>query len=144
MEDNKKPKNAYTHEQRQKLADSIRKLRKKDHMIKIAEIIYEDNKNITENTNGLFMFFHKLNDTTYYKIDMYLRTLARKKANTDSDINKSETDSEKNTLSKYHSQSDLYDDNNEAKLKYSNKERNLIKRHRYEEQLISNQNSETN
>ena len=66
------PTNVYSYDKKKRLAKKISTLKRKKDMVKILEIISEDNTNITENQNGLFMFFHKLNDATYHKIDLYL------------------------------------------------------------------------
>ena len=86
----------YPYDKKKRLAKKISTLKKKEDMVKILEIIYEDNKNITENQNGLFMFFHKLNDSTYHKIDLYLRMNTKKKT---SDENKSLDESSSSFIS---------------------------------------------
>lgn len=107
-------------------------------MVKIFEIIYQDNKNITENQNGLFMFFHTLNDSTYHKIDLFLRSSV-KKSITDT---MSESHSEQKEYSSYVKNEFPDQEKLNPKLKYSNKEKNLIKRQRYDDHLNSEHNSE--
>ena len=130
----------YSYEKKKRLAKKISTLKRKQDMVKILEIISEDDANITENQNGLFMFFHKLNDSTYHKIDLYLRSTTKKKPSESSEKSsfvsfaKNEfSDTKTKTISE-----------NNPKLKYSNREKNIIKRQRYSERLHSESNTETN
>ncbi len=119
----------YSHEKKKKLAERISKLKKKEDMVKILEIIYQDNKDITENQNGLFMFFHNLNNVTYCKIEAYLKSSTIKKS---SEVD--ETASEKE-YTPYDTNEFPDQDTLSPKLKYSNREKNIIKRQRYDIQL---------
>lgn len=122
----------YSHEKKRKLAERISKSRKRD-MVEIFKIIYEDNKNITENQNGLFMLFHKLNDTTYHKIELYLKSVNKKK--TIEEQNRSSENCEKKEYRPYIKDDFVEQEQLNPKLKYSNKEKNIIKRQRYDNQL---------
>ncbi|ARF09825.1 hypothetical protein Indivirus_3_74 [Indivirus ILV1] len=128
----------YPYEKKKRLAKKISTLKRKEDMVKILEIIYADNKNITENQNGLFMFFDKLNDSTYHKIDSYLKSTTKKKTD----------ETEKNKFVTYSknefSDTVLKTTSDTPKVKYSNKEKNIIKRQRYSEQLQSENNSDKN
>lgn len=121
----------YTFDKKQKLADQISKLKHKKEFVKIYDIICEDNKNFTENQNGIFMFFHKLNNQTYHKIDQFLKN---KKNNSPKQYKKEYVPYV----------SDEFPDQEKlnSKLKYSNKEKNLIKRQRYDESVNSENYSE--
>jgi len=129
----------YPYDKKKRLAKKISQLKKKEDMVKILEIIYADNKNITENQNGLFMFFDKLNDSTYHKIDLYLRSIVKKKIS-------EEESSEKNKFTTYakneFSDTVLNPVSDNPKMKYSNREKNIIKRQRYSEQLNSENNTD--
>jgi len=132
----------YSYEKKKRLAERISKVKRKEDMVKIFEIIYQDNKNITENQNGLFMFFHKLNDSTYHKIDLFLRSTTKKKT---SDENNTTSDCKSESAKGYTSyvKNDFPDQESlNPKLKYSNREKNLIKRQRYDDHLNSEHNSE--
>ena len=127
---------SYSYEKKKRLADKISKIKKKDDMVKVLEIIYEDNKNITENQNGLFMLFHNLDDSTYHKLDAYLKSVSKKRSSTGSIT--SDSISEKKEYKSYID--DDFDHNRlNPNMKYSNKEKNLIKRNRYDN-LISSEN----
>ena len=130
----------YPYDKKKRLAKKISQLKKKEDMVKILEIIYADNKNITENQNGLFMFFDKLNDSTYHKIDLYLRSIVKKKIS-------EEESSEKNKFTTY-AKNEFSDTivnhvSDNPKMKYSNREKNIIKRQRYSEQLNSENNTDS-
>lgn len=102
-------------------------------MVHILEIIYEHNKNITENQNGLFLLFDKLDDNTYMKIENYLK----------STTNKDTADSQEKKEYKSYYSDDFSDNNLNPKLKYSNKEKNIIKRNRYDN-FIASENANSN
>jgi len=130
----------YTHDKKKKLAERISKLKKKEDKIAVAQIIYQHNKDMMENENGLFMFFHKYDDITYHKIEQYLKSLNKKKSSDDAN-----TLSDKSDTKEYvsYSKSDFPDqDGLNSKLKYSNKEKNIIKRQRYDD-LINDGNDDS-
>ena len=136
--------NTYSHEKKKKLAEKISRQKKED-MVKIMEIIYESNKNITENQNGVFLLFNKLDDATYHKLDLYLRSITKKKSSDGnvltSDNNTKSDKSEQKEFTSY-SKNDFPDQEKlNPKLKYSNRERNIIKRQRYDNHLTSESNN---
>jgi hypothetical protein len=134
--------NIFTYEKKKKLADKISKIKKKEELVKIFEIIYEDNKNITETQNGLFMIFNTLNDATYHKLDLYLRSTIKKKTNNNIITTTSENVSENEYKS--YTQNEFPDQEHfNPKLKYSNREKNIIKRQRYDK-LIENEKNDNN
>jgi hypothetical protein len=116
----------YSYSKKKKLADMISKLKKKEDMINIVNIINENNVKITENQNGLYLFFDKLEDSTYYKIENYLESI--KKGPITSSEYVSETSSDKKNYTSYCND----DQNNSQDIRYTSKERNIIKRQRYE------------
>lgn len=149
----------FSYEKKQILVKQISKLKKKD-MIKILEIIYADNKNITENQNGLFMYFNKLNDSTYEKIESYLKSVKKanelKETNEIKEINElkeseKEIDETNDTQNQEKNKFITYAKNEfsdtptqlQQKIKYSNREKNIIKRKRYNEQISEN-NTDSN
>jgi hypothetical protein len=84
----------YTYEQKKKIAYKIGKLKKKEHFIDIFGIIWEDTISLkkeiiepTENKNGIFLYFHKLSDHTYKKIEYYLKKNSENNNNTNCSIN---------------------------------------------------------
>lgn len=154
----------YSHDKKVKLANRISKIKKKRDLLKIFEIIYEDNQSLTNNKNGIFMYFHKLNNDTYYKLDAYLKQInSKENYYTESATSPTMTDkSEGQQSEKYISESQLSDDSGDhtssshnksveykpytqdefpsqkgisPKFKYSNKEKNLIKRKRYDNNI---------
>ena len=136
-----KIKKEYSHKRKKKLADKISKIRKKKDYVKILQIIKEDKKDITENNNGLFMYFHDLNDETYYKLENYLHNLNKKRNYYPDSTSEGQTSSisqkEYNpyVTDEFPSQKGI-----SPKLKYSNKEKNLIKRKRYDKNINSENN----
>lgn len=130
--------NTFTYEKKKKLADKISKLKKKEDMVKIFEIIYEDNKNYTETQSGLFMIFNSLSDTTYHKLDLYLRSITKKKSGVTTSENLSEQEYKSYVKNEFPEQEHF-----NPKLKYSNREKNIIKRQRYDK-LIESEKQDNN
>jgi len=118
----------YTHKMKQKLADRISKLKKKEQFVAVYEIIHEDNNKVTENQNGLFLLFDKLDNSTYYKIDIYLQSLTKSKYQDTHQLKKYSS----YVLDEFPDQEKL-----NSKLKYSNTEKNIIKRQRYNKNALS-------
>jgi len=128
--------NNYTHEQKEKLARRISKIKNKQKLIDILKIIQKDASydGMTENNNGIFMLFHKLSNDTYFKIEKYLK----KNFNITSDDQF--TDSQSINIDSYTNDFDL---DNQSKFKYSNKEKCIIKRKLYNNalnDLVNNDN----
>ena len=83
-----------------------------------------------ENNNGVFMFFHKLKNETYIKIDDELKKIsASKKSNTESD------NSENRKYTPYAADEFPSQKGISPKLKFSNREKSLIKRRRYDKNI---------
>jgi hypothetical protein len=104
----------FTHKKKVKLANKISKIKKETDYIKIYKIIGEDVNagNNVQDSSGIHMFFHKLSTETYLRVEE------------DKKEYKSYTEDE------FPSQKDI-----SPKLKYSNKEKSLIKRRRYEKSM---------
>jgi hypothetical protein len=127
----------YTHEKKKKIADKITKITNKKDQLRLFKIIYEDNKQITENNNGLFMFFHKMNNQTYLKLEKELKKINKKKKYYIDSVNSESFSTEKKeytpyTLEDFPSQKGI-----SPKLKYSNKEKNLLKIQKYNNKITS-------
>lgn len=135
---------AYAHKKKIKLANKIGKIKKKSDYIQIYGIIGND-ANAVENSSGLHMFFHKLTNDTYYKIEEKLKEFKRR----DSDLNTIDTLSSDNYTDRkeykpyvedeFPSQKDI-----SPKLKFSNKEKSIIKRRRYNKNISSEQDVDSN
>jgi hypothetical protein len=121
----------YSHEQKEKLAVKINKLKNKQKLIDVLKIIQKDEayEGVTENNNGLFMLFHKLNDDTYGKIEKYLK----KKSTEDGTDASATSDTHTDSVTLYSSEN--YPFENQSRLKYSNREKCIIKRKLYDEAL---------
>jgi transketolase len=125
----------FTHKKKVKLANKISKIKKETDYIKIYKIIGEDVNagNNVQDSSGIHMFFHKLSTETYLRVEEELKKIKHKYNIVDS--TSSETYSDKKeyksyTEDEFPSQKDI-----SPKLKYSNKEKSLIKRRRYEKSM---------
>lgn len=108
--------NTYTSEQKKQLAKRIESVKKSEDLAEIYKIIKRDNPVCIENANGSFMHFHKLRDETYNNLENYLNTIKKTPVQ---------------TLSMEYTPYSNEDESNEysdSKLRFSNKEKNLIKR----------------
>lgn len=135
----------YTHEEKQKLADKISTIKRKKDLVKILDIMSKDKISVTENNNGLFMFFHKLEDKTYHEIEKYLEYIKNRKVYSDSatSVGSANSESYKKEYVPYTNEEFPSQNGISPKLKFSNKEKNLIKRRRYDHTINSeNQNDD--
>lgn len=132
--------NIYTHKMKQRLADRISKVKNKNDMINIVKIIHEDNKNISENQNGIFMLFDSLNNDTYIQLNEYLNNISttQKKKKPNKIEYKSYSS---NNCSNEDSINYKINDQFDSKLKYSNTEKSIIKRNMYNQKYESEENS---
>jgi len=122
----------YTFERKKRLAAKIAKLKKKEDLVQIVDIISEEIK-LSENQYGMFMVFNKLSDKTYEKIEQFI---ASKKRTTNSET----LSTEKKEYIPYAKDEFPEQEKLSPKYKYSNKERNIIKRQRYDDHLNNNNN----
>jgi len=130
----------YTTEYKKKMATRIMRLKKESDQLHVLEIIQKhENKAIREADENILMFFHDYSEETYHRIDKFLRRIHKKnKENTMTDTAiTTDTDYIPYTQDEFTSQSV-----HSPKLKYSNKEKNLIKRRRYDMELSKENGSE--
>lgn len=125
----------YSYEDMVKLRNEIHKIKNKDVLIGIKNIIIDNNPShsITKNENGLYLCFHNLVPQTYSKINSYIKSFNK---NYKLNSNKSDNDiitTDVNNSPTFETRS---------KLKYSNKEKSLIKRKIYDNEL-KNQNNQS-
>jgi hypothetical protein len=124
----------YSYDDIEKLSQKIQKIKKKKNLEEIRDIIINNNPklNITQNSYGIYLCFNELSNDTFIKLDKYI-----KKYFESENINK--TTSEFN----YANSSVTEEDNNfnyenNSRLKFSNKEKNLIKKRLYDKALQIN------
>ena len=127
-------KEAYSFEKKKKLAARISDMRDKDTLRKIRDIIFTENPDINakKSSGGYLMYFQNYTVNTYIKIEKYLNKLDAEKLEK---ITRSITENSDHPM--VSSEADMYGSNidytvSRSKLKYSNKERRLIKRTQYE------------
>lgn len=122
----------YSFEQKERLARRIQKLKKRRYLSDIESIIIKHNPNldITTNPSGKFMYFQDLKKETYYALDKYVRKILKFRTLSET----SENTQYSSELTKY-SEGDDDPFSNNPKLRYSNKERNLIKRKLYDKHV---------
>lgn len=143
----------YDHNKKAELARKINKIKKKEYLLNIFKIITTSSKDYTENTNGVYIFFHNLDDDVYEKLESYVNNiykLHKKNSSLKSILTSELSDSIMNiseTINDYDEYDDNTDTNNQiSSLKdinkqLSNKEKMIIKRKKYEEYLNQNQAS---
>ena len=104
------------------------KIHNKDQLLKIKKIIFDENPSLSvvKNSTGILLYFQNLKTSTYYKLENYISNNTLKKC-----IKKmNNIESIENTIF-----SDLNVSSSEnlslvkqSEYKYSNKEKNIIKR----------------
>jgi hypothetical protein len=112
------------------LMNKIKKIKKKEILVKIFLIITEETKVYTQNENGIFLFFHNLSDNTYEKLNNYIDSIynmyLKKQNNNILDSYKPFITEKNDTI-------------NNIISEYSVHEKQLIKKKQYNEYLQQNQ-----
>ena len=135
----------YSFEQKEKLARRIQKLKKEKHFADIRDIIikYNPDINITTNPSGHFMYFQNLRNDTYFAIEKYIKKVSVIKYVSESNdtFNTENSQNDDKIVSSLSNMSEDEQFSDNPRLKYSNREKNLIKRKNYDE-LIKSQNND--
>ncbi len=126
-------KKTYDHHKKMELVKKINKIKKKEYLIDIFKIILLHSKDYTENNNGVFVFFHNLEDEVYEQIENYVNKIYKmhKKSLNILNIYNSELSESQNFCS------DTIEIENDKHL--SNKEKLIMRRKKYEKYLDQNQ-----
>lgn len=124
----------YSIEDKKKILRKIEGIKNQNHIEKIKNIIMNENPelSVTKKSNGILMFFHNLNKSTYKKLDLFFEKLDIEKINTIS-----ATYSDNNNIS--NSESELYDS---PKIKLSNSEKKILKKKEYQTQIEQKNNND--
>lgn len=130
MSINSKTKEDYPFDKKKKLAAKISDMRNREHLKVIKNIIFNENPEITarKSNHGYLMYFQNYTDETYYKIENFLNKIERIKLEKQA---KSITDSKDRFSVTSDEQCTDYNVTR-TRLRYSNRERRLIKRRQYE------------
>jgi hypothetical protein len=117
----------YTHSDKILLAKKIEKITEKNHINEVKKIIFNYNPKlqVVKKSTCILMYFHNLNDDTYNAIDKYIKTLFPEPK----DVDNSSSEMCMST------QSSVKKREPRVNHKYSTKEKNLIRRQKYETQL---------
>jgi hypothetical protein len=122
----------YDHNKKLELVKKINKIKKKEYLIHIFKIITFNNKDYTENKNGVFIFFHNLSDEIYEKLEIYVNYIYKLH-------NKSSNNTNSDSLNSINI-SDLIELSiSDINKNLSNKEKVLLKRRNYENYITFNQ-----
>jgi hypothetical protein len=117
-------KREFSFERKRKMASKIGDIRDKATLRKIRDIIYAENNNVSakKNDNGYLMYFQNFSDDTYYKIEKLLNKLEQDKL-----------DRQTRSVTEMSSEDPNVNYNiSRTRLRYSNREKRLIKRKQYE------------
>jgi 23S rRNA A2030 N6-methylase RlmJ len=132
----------YDHNKKIELANKINKIKKKEYLVQIFKLIASESKDFTENTNGVFVFFHNLDDDIYEKVESYVNHIYKlhKKKNSIKNILSSElSDSIINCSDNIDSEILESEIDLGINKELSNKEKMIMRRKKYEEYLTQNQ-----
>lgn len=121
--------NLFSIEKKKRMVAKISLIKDKEKLKKIKDIIIEENPNIKINkvNGGILMFFDNCNKLTYIRIDKYLNELHQDK------INEKKNNKKKINNEVIIDEIDYF--KNRTRLKYSNKEKRLIKKKTYDKIL---------
>jgi hypothetical protein len=137
--DSKNKESKYDYTKKLQLVKKINKIKKKDYLLNIFKIILKDNKDFSENNNGVFIFFHNLSDETYEKLEMYVNYIFKlHQKNLNSELSDSIRNSDiisSIAISNGDHKKEIHITGN-----LSNKEKSLLRRKKYEEYITCNQN----
>ena len=130
-------KKKYDYHKKMDLVKRINKIKKKEYLLNIFNIIMEKSSqnDYTENTNGVFIFFHNLSDDTYEKLDSYVNNIYKThiKSGIKSIFNTDLSDN----LTDFNKENTIELENINKEL--SNKEKMIMRRKKYENYLSQNQ-----
>ena len=117
----------YTHSDKIVLAKKIEKITEKNDINEIKKIIFNCNPKlqVVKKSTCILMYFHNLTDDTYVAIDKYIKTLLPVHSD-NLDNSSSEMRMSRSSVNRRDPQ---------INHKYSTKEKNLIRRQKYENQL---------
>ena len=120
----------YSLEDKRRLSKKISENRNKDELRKIKAIIFEDNPDLPTNkdSGGMLLFFQDLNPRTYARLDKFFKENELKKIKKQTDLLAQTSDKLMLDLS---SEQPIGID--KLALKYSNKEKTLMRRKEYDD-----------
>jgi len=120
----------FSHDDKIKMIEKIKMITDKKILVKLFSIIYQEIKSVTHNDNGFFIFFHKLSNETYQQVDDELNSIFKKPTSEFDDSQSDKKTYTPYTIDEFPSQNGI-----SPKLKFSNKEKNIIKRRRYDKNI---------
>lgn len=121
----------YNYDELEKLARKISKIRNPKNLEKIRDIIINNNPNltVTENSNGVFMCFNNLSNNTYVLLENFIRNInLQSSISSIENLNSSISESLNNQIS-------INNNFDNTAIKLSNKEKNILKRKMYDDEL---------
>ena len=123
----------YDYNKKMDIVNKINKIKKKEYLLNIFKIITNNTKDYTENNNGVFIFFHNLDDSVYDQLENYVNNIFK--------IHKKSNKKILDILSSEYSDSNIYSETIDYENKdLSNKEKMIFRRKKYENYLNKNQN----
>lgn len=125
----------YDHNKKLELVHKINKIKKKEYLMNIFQIITIETKDYTENNNGVFIFFHNLPDNIYEKVDAYVNMIYKLHTKSLKIKNVFNSDISENIIEN----SDTIEIDNNIDKDFSNKEKMIMRRKKYEEYISQNQ-----
>jgi|SaaInlStandDraft_3_1057020.scaffolds.fasta_scaffold14274_2 hypothetical protein len=110
----------YSYNAKIRLRDRVECLPKKSQFIKVYNIITP--KSYTENNNGILIYFHNLSNETYRDLEIFL-----------DDVDDNDIESTERRYYKPYAKDEFpQQEKLNPKLRYSNREKSLMRKHKYE------------
>ncbi len=124
----------YTIEDIKVILKKIENVKERKHIEKIKEIIYKENSNlsVTKKSDGILLFFHNLNQSTYKRLDRFFDKIDNDK------ILKATSYSESLNISNSDNNTETNTEQCESpQIKLSNTEKKILKKKEYHKQIYS-------
>ena len=121
----------------------LSKFKNRSYIVHVSKIILRDTDNYTDNSNGIFAFFHDLSDETYKTIDDYIINVEKNRnkvliRNLTSDFSDTIDDSD-NLIKNNKLSETLVNIEIDTEKYLTNKEKVIMRRKNYEKYLQKNQ-----
>lgn len=139
MNSNNPPtRKSYTSDDIKKILERVNNIKGKLDLERLTILLYDRNMNLTINNNGGFFNLKKADDETLYEIELLLYNIDKRKRK--AHMKKEKNGSPKQEKYAYTPYStDEFSDYNQQGYKLSNQEKNILKKHKYMSDTISEQ-----
>lgn len=127
-------KKSYNHDDIKKILERIGKIKRKIDLERLTILLHNRNMNLSINNNGAFFNLKHADDDTLYEIELLLYNINKRKRKMKK-VKQDDSESDKYTYVPY--STDEFSEYNQQGYKLSNHEKNILKKHKYMSDTIS-------